>query len=758
MLRLRVALVLALAVWVAWDADMTFSSVAAKALAQEPELQNGDLLVGVHDGKGAIVRIRDGVATRYCVSQDNHREPMYFDTPKEIVIDSHGDVVFLAHMSTPTSKASLGPHGLWRCSAMGAPPELLGAFGTDPAFDHPRPLQDRPVRWAGGLHIKRASGINLNTGTAATTEWYVFAVSNSNDAHRDTIAYSPALHTWADDGMMDDPLQHPAYHQFDMINGGFGGLNYTVSAAENAMKAVTEPVSLEFEIGGVGTIKLAFQGVTELTGAAVDDLSVNITDSHECGIPLPGTPRNTAGTINGMAGINELAWTDRLVMQSDSFGLGHAFAPLADMFLFSPMPWDDEADLYVWPLDCSVRKKLRFDPWHPFNSYNDRFGLPRSVDEMAPGGTAGTQTHDGRVIGIGPSQDVVVLASGLNAAPFVQPTGIDVYPGYRPTVSGLSMYVRIDSPVNVLITDSDGKSIGIDPLTGLTVNDFGALGFDSQTEEPHIYGIRLPADGDYTIKTLGTGSGPYHVTVYGVDHATNQVSKTQFSGEATPGSQSTHEFAVDAGGTVTSDEPVVGPPGPTGPTGPTGPIGPMGPVGPQGPTGATGPEGPMGPVGPTGPIGPMGPMGPMGPQGPTGATGPEGSMGPVGPMGPMGPQGANGANGANGATGEPGPQGPMGPQGPQGVQGANGANGATGPQGPSGPQGATGPQGPMGPMGMQGPAGPPGDGGLPGALLLLPAGTPAPEGYVLIGTFDLSPSDGSRGRPAMFRVDVYRRD
>jgi len=46
---------------------------------------------------------------------------------------------------------------------------------------------------------------------------------------------------------------------------------------------------------------------------------------------------------------------------------------------------------------------------------------------------------------------------------------------------------------------------------------------------------------------------------------------------------------------------------------------------------------------------------------------------------------------------------------------------------------------------------------MPGALLFLPAGTAAPEDYVLVGTFDLSPSGESRGRPAMFKVDVYRR-
>lgn len=559
MIRMQIALAVALAAIAAPGMEMTLVSAPPAALAQEPELQDGDLLVGVHDGRGAIVRIRAGVATRYCISQDNHGERMYFDTPKEVVIDSRGDVVFLAFMSTPAAPASLGPYGLWRCSALGQPPELIAAFGTRPEFDHPRPLGDRPVKWAGGLHIKRAAGVDLDDGTASTTEWYVFVVANGGDAHRDTIAYNPSTGAWAEAGFMDDPLQpSPAagYYQFDMINGGFAGDNYTVSAAGNAMKVISEPISIEFEIGGVGIAKLAFQSVRELVGAAVDDLTVPNADGHKCVADLPGTPRNVFGTVNGMSGIHQLAWPGRLLMQSDSFGMGHPFIPLANMILFNLDPFDDVDSLYLWPMDCSVRPKLLFTPWHPFNSYNDAAGIPRSADVIAPGGTAGTQRFDGRVIGIGPSQDVVVLASGLNAAPYVNPTGIDVYPGYQPSVAGVSLFIRIDSPVTVATTDAAGRRLGIDPATGEAVNDFGEGAFDSQTTEPHIYGIRRPADGDYRIEAVGTGTGPYHVTVFGVNHATRAVSRTTFSGDASPGAAATHVFAITAGGEVTGgDEP-----------------------------------------------------------------------------------------------------------------------------------------------------------------------------------------------------------
>jgi len=69
-----------------------------------------------------------------------------------------------------------------------------------------------------------------------------------------------------------------------------------------------------------------------------------------------------------------------------------------------------------------------------------------------------------------------------------------------------------------------------------------------------------------------------------------------------------------------------------------------------------------------------------------------------------------------------------------------------------------GPQGPQRPAGPQGPVGPQGEGLMGGSLLMLPAGSSAPAGYMFVGTFDLAPSGGSRGRPAMMSVDVYRRN
>jgi hypothetical protein len=114
-----------------------------------------------------------------------------------------------------------------------------------------------------------------------------------------------------------------------------------------------------------------------------------------------------------------------------------------------------------------------------------------------------------------------------------------------------------------------------------------------------------------------------------------------------------------------------------------------------------------------------------------------GQQGPAGPAGPQGP---------------PGAQGPAGTQGPVGPAGPQGATGPIGLTGPAGPQGAAGPAGPAGPMGPQGPAG---VGLVSGSILTLPATSPAPLGFTLLGTATLSYADGTN-KKASLDVKYYR--
>jgi hypothetical protein len=67
-----------------------------------------------------------------------------------------------------------------------------------------------------------------------------------------------------------------------------------------------------------------------------------------------------------------------------------------------------------------------------------------------------------------------------------------------------------------------------------------------------------------------------------------------------------------------------------------------------------------------------------------------------------------------------------------------------------------GPIGPVGPQGLQGLQGPQGEGLMAGSMLMIDAGSPAPAGYTLVGSYTLLPTLGSGN--SVLRVDVYRKN
>lgn len=522
-------------------------------------LQNGDYVVGVGEPtgngeqKGKIVRVRDGQQTDFCESQSwNKGVPPFFNIPREVVIDGQGRVVFLAYLGSNFDFVNQAGWGLWRCDAMGELPTLIAAFGANAAFDYPSPLGSRPVRQAGGLHLKRSAGVDLNTGAAAAHELYVFAVGDNccGASPHDTLGYEPATGHFTS----EDPPVPDAHVQFDMIYmSGPSGLGfpagYTISVSENKLRAVLEPISLEFEIGEFHG-GIAFKKTTDLEGLALDDVTHPNTPicppgpNHPDFVPWE-TAYNSGGTINVMSGFNSLAAGDGLVIQSGNLGTGHPFLSQVSFDLLDLDPRNDVANSHHLP-GCGHSQTLQHMPWHPFNSWGDANGVARGVTQMDPGGTVGTQQQEGRIVKVGSTTgttgDVEILATGLNL-----PSGIEVYPGFRPPLGGVAIFIMIESPVDVLITGPDGRRIGAAAGAG-PVNDYGEAGYDSQTNEPHIYGIYGPAAGDYTMSIKGTGTGPYRITTYGVDIGTLEVTQSSITGTASPGSEEQAAFGVDAQG------------------------------------------------------------------------------------------------------------------------------------------------------------------------------------------------------------------
>jgi hypothetical protein len=106
------------------------------------------------------------------------------------------------------------------------------------------------------------------------------------------------------------------------------------------------------------------------------------------------------------------------------------------------------------------------------------------------------------------------------------------------------------------------------------------------------------------------------------------------------------------------------------------------------------------------------------------------------------------------AAGTPGAAGPEGPPGPAGLQGPAGAQGTDGLQGPTGLQGPKGDKGDKGDAGPEGPAGAP----VPGSLLLMPEGMPAPAGYRRLGTLaDGRIDDDERHHKVRLRIVVWQK-
>ncbi|MFY9462322.1 MAG: PQQ-binding-like beta-propeller repeat protein [Candidatus Sungiibacteriota bacterium] len=99
------------------------------------------------------------------------------------------------------------------------------------------------------------------------------------------------------------------------------------------------------------------------------------------------------------------------------------------------------------------------------------------------------------------------------------------------------------SPIDILVTAPDGKRIGKDFATGQEVNEIdGAFytGFNTPNEN---ISIPNPLDGEYKVKTQGTGSGSYTVAA---DYMTDDISVAKdFTAQTLPGLVTEVDLTLD---------------------------------------------------------------------------------------------------------------------------------------------------------------------------------------------------------------------
>jgi len=553
-------------------------SQAAPA-APEPDLQDGDLFVGAiseNDGwgeSGVIKRVRGGSVSTYCESPFDG--PDKWKTPHDVLVDSQGRVVFLAEIGLLSY--THGIYGLLRCSGAGSTAEKLAVFGVGGALVEPvvgGEWRGYPVPYpnltivgnVGGLHLARKTAVVIDDdiagGKPKTGKQDVYGLVISIPSEFKSVQFRPDTGEWEKGAQI--VLAERYVWSGSMPDATYyGGATY--SALQNQLGRDREPFRFEMKgkIEGVdfGLRVGVFGGYTEVggqsDGSTTDILDDVLIPNADGGCP-PGpvstaVPKNAGGNYNVAAGFGEVA-KHRLfgvVVTSNSIAAGAG--PFLTQFgevLLNDNPFDDPTASFQRPeVGCTVQRRLEFESILPFWDPDPPAGAPQDngVTRLVSGseGLFGTQPFNGRVVRIRPGDRLGTIASGL-----IRPTGIAAYPANVPPGLNVAIVIRIDSPVNVLVTDASGKRIGVD-ASGNVVNDFGPLGYVGDPGEPRLIAIREPTSGDFSVDTLGTGTGPYAVHAYSINTDEPLGEHIVARGTAAPGSTSDHDFTLAADGTVT---------------------------------------------------------------------------------------------------------------------------------------------------------------------------------------------------------------
>jgi parallel beta-helix repeat protein len=85
----------------------------------------------------------------------------------------------------------------------------------------------------------------------------------------------------------------------------------------------------------------------------------------------------------------------------------------------------------------------------------------------------------------------------------------------KATIAGYNtLVIYAESPVNILVTAPNGLRVGFYPAEeGSTINEIKGAWYSGPGTEPQIVSIPFPLPGVYEIEILGTGTGPYEMTI-----------------------------------------------------------------------------------------------------------------------------------------------------------------------------------------------------------------------------------------------------
>jgi len=563
--------------------------------------------------KGAVQRIRGGSVSDFCQSRDPVTspvppgEPVFWRRPDQIVVDAKGRVTFLAPLSSsnPLSPAPQNGWGLLRCSSPGQPPEQLAIFPQGSYMDPgwPVPLPGRPLvagTPVSGLHLRKTKHVliddNVNDGNPriVTEEKYVLAFAVDmfpgtcchNGGHIGSLSLDAESLVFAEDDISPvgvgvnigeyDLLPEMFFHSKTETVSFLGLLGFPAPVAKTyvtgggVLRRIHQPFEVQLTANtSAGTVQFgvqAFAGFTDMpnnpanlphTGFILDDVTLPNAPSG-CN-PSPPTrgdwpirPQPGGGSYTSLSSMGVIFEENSGLVVNDNSWFGHL-----DESLFDLDPQNDAQSYFARPeTGCRTEPIVNFTPvagtgvLTSFSSYDgyhtDSLGGQLWPDRMAasPNGLFGSIAASGRVVQATGAVDVVEVATGLAA-----PRGLGAFPPQLGKVQLSALIIRIDSPVEVVLTDALGRRVGVQ--NGQAINEFGGQAHDTGAQtHPRLYIIQFPQPGNYTLRSTGTDSGPFTVHVYSVNSAEHVTEHISQSGDAQPGRAATHDFDLSAHGRV----------------------------------------------------------------------------------------------------------------------------------------------------------------------------------------------------------------
>ncbi len=574
------------------------------------DLQSGDLLLGASNGpfgSGAILLARNGSLSVFCQSPPGTSASGFFAVPRSVIADSLGRVVFLAEVGTGLPVYAPGT-ALLRCDFIGATPEMLAYFPSTAAQAPGYPMPSVPGVLSAGqnfesdvsysptataLHLLKLHTVSLNDLFAGvnTQDAYSLVVVPQGSGTSLPLRYRASDQVWDIDSEVMNPSPGDInITDVDVIN--HSGATYSTNG--DNIEKFQDAITVEASGTILGT---SFSATLNLFGSAntfpipnyfnfvFEDNAENVQwVPSGCNPPAPpasnSMPENPGGALIPFGGGQTISYDEFSgygLMITTNYGPagGPWVTNISESLLDNPGDptqyfQDGNIGCLVVPF-VPVVVPLPFNGPPPAAVSNSASSKPAG-SVIGPVAVQASSTLPGAsyVIGLnsgtqvsGTQVGVVVSGSQIAATnfPFVQSVG--AYPNGVSAGSTATILLRVDSPVNVLITDPNGKQLGVDAL-GNAHNDFSGTiknpitnvaqnvnnGFDSGPGEPRFLGIKNPVSGTYNVQSVGTGSGPYTVHVYSVNLSNPVGQAISSSGTAAVGSTGSESFTLDAAGDI----------------------------------------------------------------------------------------------------------------------------------------------------------------------------------------------------------------